>query len=99
MFRERLRVREITSPMCKGRRLHWFGQCDVDMWMATDRFIKKCQSLKVDGTCASGRSRKTWGKILKDNLKILRLSSKMTQEQEALCLAVHTKICTPQKKC
>jgi hypothetical protein len=62
---------ETIGEACMRSRLSWFGHVTRK---GDDDWVTKCTELVVDGKRPSGRSRRTWGDVVKDDMKRMHLS-------------------------
>ena len=58
-----------VGDMVRRGRLRWFGHVERKMHASADDWVSKCRFLAVDGNRRAGRSRKTWGECVKDDMK------------------------------
>ena len=76
-LRERMGIRGIRCSV-QERRLRWYGHV---MRMGDDRWVKKCQEIRVEGTLGRGRPRKTWAEVARADLRTLKLTEEMTGDR------------------
>ena len=55
---------------CKANRLRWFGHVERK---TEDDWVKKCQSVEVEGKVGRGRGRKTWIEYIRGDMKNFNL--------------------------
>ena len=55
--------------MVRCGRLRWFGHVKRKMHSSADDWVSKYRLLKVDAKRRAGKSRKTWGGCVKDDMK------------------------------
>ena len=59
-----------VADVVRRGRLRWFGHLERK---SVDDWVSACRGLVVEGTRGRGRSRKTWGQCVRDDMKLLGL--------------------------
>ena len=62
---------DCASVIVRRNRLRWFGHVERK---TEDDWVKKCQSVQVEGKVGRGRGRKTWIECIRGDMKNLNLS-------------------------
>ena len=58
-----------VGDMVRRGRLRWFEHVERNMHARANDWFSKCRFLEVDGKRRAGRSRKTWGECVQDDMK------------------------------
>ena len=74
-IRDRLGIQDISVVM-RQIRLKGLGHIER---METENWVSKCRSLVIDGAAGRGRPRKTWNKVLQNDLQTLYLEKAFAQ--------------------
>jgi len=73
----RLGVEGVADVVRRGR-LRWFGHLERK---GSDDWVSSCRSFQVSGAARKGRSRKTWGECVKQDLRCWGLKAEQAQNR------------------
>ena len=85
-LRRRLGIRSIGEVM-RMSRLGWFGHVER---MDDQNWVKRCRSLNVGGAVRRGGPRKTWDRVLREDLKAKNLTPELALDRVAWSAAIKT---------
>ena len=80
-----LGVRGVANMMRHGR-LRWFGHLECK---SIEDWVLACRNVVMVGVRCVGRDRKTWGKCVKDDMKLLRLQPECAMFRDGLRDSIH----------
>jgi len=83
-LRGRLGIEGIIDVLCTWR-VRWFGHVER---MDDDNWVKRCMNVTVEGRASRGRPRKTWRKVLCNDLKIKGFNREDTNDHVAWRAAI-----------
>ena len=76
-LRRRLRLESISTCL-QNRRLSWFGHVERS---PETSWINKCRQIHVPGEVGRGRPKKTWGEVIKTDLKQKGVTKDLAQDR------------------
>ena len=76
-LRHRIGIENVADVIRRGR-LRWFGHVERK---EDNDWVKACQTLEIDGNRGKGRGKKTWRQCVDEDMKILKLNKKDTDNR------------------
>ena len=73
----RIGIENVADVIRRGR-LRWFGHVERK---EDNDWVKACQTLEIDGNRGKGRGKKTWRQCVDEDMKILKLNKKDTDNR------------------